>query len=193
MCKSAAATAAVLMKAIEPTIVQLLTLEGIANTPAGTSAINAFNAALTAVESWKSGTTSADVIQLINAFVAVFDTLPLPPTVQTLVSIITAGIEGVIAAITANSPAPVTTEGTTPVAADAAAEAEAVQTIHAHSVANAAEAKVTALTGYKPSTLDKARVALGDTALPAIKYKQVWNGAVDALTVQDAKYAALKV
>ena len=60
---------------------------------------------------------------------------------------------------------------TEPIASPAAMQA---QTIHAHTVAAAGEAKVTAMTGYKPSVWEKARAAAGDTHVAANAYKKEW-------------------
>ena len=49
MCENAVATAAVLMQAIEPTLVNLLTVLGIADTPDGKTAIAAFDSILALV------------------------------------------------------------------------------------------------------------------------------------------------
>ena len=73
MCKAAAATLSDLMGAIEPTLVNLLTVLGIASTPEGQAAISAYSAALTAVENWVPGTSAQDVIQVIDAFTSAED------------------------------------------------------------------------------------------------------------------------
>src|ERR1700722_6300936 len=106
---------------------------------------------------------------------AVFTAVPISPELQALINVILAGIETVIGVVTANSPAPVP--------APAAATPEVItsgQAIHAHAVAASTEAKVTALTGFKPSFWDKARAAAGDTHVAAGHYNSEWNKAVDA-------------
>lgn len=141
MCKNATSTAASLMAAIKPSIVSLLTIEGLANTPNGIAAINAYDAALVAVENWTSGTTAENVLQLIGDFQTVFNTLPIPPADAALANIILAGVEATIGVITANSPAPAL-----PVAiAGTAATEEESTAMYQMEVAKATEAKVAAL------------------------------------------------
>ena len=110
MCTNATKTAASLMAAIEPTLKSLLSFTHLLNTPQGTAAIAAYDAALTAIQNWKSGTSAQNVLQLLAAFQSVFNVLPLPSTVQMLTNIILAGIETVIGVLTANSPAPAALE-----------------------------------------------------------------------------------
>lgn len=164
MCKNATTTAASLMKAIQPSIVSLLTLEGLTNTPDGIAAMNAYDAALTAVENWQSGTTAQNVLQAIGDFQTVFNTLPLPAADAALANIILAGVEAVIGVIAANAPAPATPTGAT------AAEEETVA-MYQMSVAKSTEAKVLALVpDFKRSIWHSA----------AHQYQSVWNKAVDA-------------
>jgi hypothetical protein len=163
MCQNAAGTAASLLKAIEPTLVSLLTLEGILSTPQGTAAINAYNAALAALQNWKSGTTAQNVLQLLGDFQTVFNTLPLPITVSTLANIILAGIETVIGVLTANSPAPAAPAGTLALAEP--------QAMHQAAVAADTVTKVHALVpGIKLSRFHSADV----------QYNKAWNSAVDS-------------
>lgn len=174
MCKAAAATIADLMSAIEPTLVNLLTALGIADTPDGQSAISAFNAALTAVQNWKAGTSAQDVIQVIDAFTLVFNTLPFPAEVKSLADIISAGIVVVISVLTGNSPA----------APDAASQKK---------VQDEAIIKVTALVpGYKESFREKVLAAFGDHTVAASAYKSAWNKGVATVAKVDPKYAGLK-
>ena len=188
MCQNAEKTAAELMQEIEPTLVSLLELEGIANTPDGQAAINAYNAALTAVQNWVPGTTSQTVVQLINAFTAVFDTLPIPTEAIGLENLIAAGVVTVITVITANSP---TTAATSASEQGASAEEIAkVQEIGAHEIANSGEAQVEKLTGLKASAWDKARAALGDTHVAAARYRSEWNKGCETM---GGKYVSLKL
>ena len=162
MCKNATATAAALMAAIEPTIVNLLTSAGIMNTPDAQAAKAAFDAALQAVENWKSGTPADDVLQAINAFSAVFNTLPIPPNFKTLANIIVAGITAVIGVINANAPAPAhaTAQGLT--SDDAQAHHQA------NVVADTAEQVQALVPGFKRSVFTP----------PDKQYKNTWNNAV---------------
>ena len=159
MCKNATKTAASLMAAIEPTIKSLLAATGQLNTPNGVAAMNAFDAALAAIQAWQSGPTAQNVLELINAFQTVFAALPLPPSVELYVSIITAGLTAVIAILTANSPAPVGVGG----------HAE-TQAMHQAFVAADASAKVAVLVpGFQRSIFHS----------PESQYNKEWNNAVD--------------
>jgi hypothetical protein len=173
MCKNATATAASLMKAIEPTIQSILTLTGQANTQAGLAAIAAYNAALTALENWQSGTDATEVLELIGALQsalnAVFTAVPISPELQALINVILAGVETVIGVLTANSPAPPAETGTDIGATQAAAPHD-VQAAHQAFVAADTTAKVQALVpGFKRSIFHS----------PESQYKSAWNKAVD--------------
>jgi hypothetical protein len=180
MCKNAAPTVAALMAAIEPTLVNLLTVLGIATTPNGQAAIQAYNAALLAVQDWKPGTSAQDVIGVISAFTQVFDALPIPADAAMLANIISAGIVVVIGVLTGNSPAPGQPEGT--------ANPNALKAM------DDTATKVQKLVpDWKESTWDKARAALGDHMIAAGEYKKQWNKAAVAATKANPKYATLKV
>lgn len=149
------------MSAIEPTLVNLLNYTGLVNTPEGEAAINAYNAALKAVQDWVPGNTAATVIQIINDFSTVFSGLPLPATVITLENIISAGIVTVIGVLTANSPAPATPSAT--------ASEEETQAMHQANVIHDTNAKVQALVpGFRRSIFTS----------PAHQYRNAWNKAV---------------
>lgn len=164
MCKNATSTAASLMAAIKPSLVSLLTYENIANTPNGIAAINAYDAALAAVQNWKSGTTATDVLQVIAAFQTAFNALPIPPADAALANIILAGVEAVIGVLAANSPAP-----SAPTPTVGAASEEEITAAHQAQVAVETEAKVIALVPeFKRSIWHSA----------AHQYKSTWNGAV---------------
>lgn len=171
MCKNATKTAASLMSAIEPTLINLLTLLGIANTPDGQSAIAAYDAALKAVENWVPGTTAQDVVETINAFTQIFNMLPIPSDAKMLADLISAGLITVIGVLTANAPAPTTH----------AQGHEEVQAAHvalvAHDTATAVEALVP---GFKRSIFTS----------PSKQYENTWNRAVENA---DPKYSALKI
>jgi hypothetical protein len=168
MCKNATATAASLLQAIEPTIQSILTLTGQSSTTAGLAAIAAYNAALTALENWKSGTAAQTVLELVGAIQtalnAVFTSVTVSPAIQTLLNVIFAGIEAVIGVITANSPAPAAPAGST-------AAADDLQALHQADVAVNTQAKVQSLVpGFKRSIWHS----------PESQYKTAWNNAVDA-------------
>jgi hypothetical protein len=174
MCSNAVATVADLMEAIEPTLVNLLTVLGIADTPTGQAAINAYNAALTAVENWKPGTSAEDVIQVINAFTQVFNTLPIPADAKSLADIISAGVVVVISVLTGNS--------------SAAPDADSQKKVQ-----DEAAAKVQVLVpGYKESWRSKVLAAFGDHTVAASEYKGAWNKGVKTAAKTDPKYAVLK-
>lgn len=163
MCKNATKTAYTLMAAIEPTIKSILSLAGLSNTDNGVAAINAYDAALAALKTWQSGTASQNVLQLIEDFQTVFNTLPIPDTYKTLANIVLAGIETVIGVVTANSPA----ENTTTEAVEAHEETQAM---HAAAVVADTTAKVQALVpSFKRSIWHS----------PESQYESTWNKAVD--------------
>lgn len=161
MCKNAASTAASLMSAIEPTLVDLLTFLGLAGTPNGQAALKAYNAAVTALQNWQPGNSAQDVIQVINAFTAIFDTLPFPSTVTFLVNIISAGVVTVIGILEANSPAPVAS-----VASGQPASTEETQALHQVQVIQETTAKVQKLVPSFNRSIFTS---------PAQQYKNTWN------------------
>jgi hypothetical protein len=176
MCSNASKTVASLMAAIQPGLINLLTVTGIASTTQGQAAIKAYDAALAAVQAWVPGTTAQDVIQVIDAFTAVFDTLPFPSEVSVLVNIVSAGIVTVIGVLTGNSPAPAAPAGAT-------ASAEEAQDAHAVAVAHDTTVKVQALVpGFKRSIWHS----------PAAQYKTAWNNGVVTVAKANPKYATLK-
>jgi hypothetical protein len=172
MCKNASASIAALMAAIEPTLINLLTLLGIASTPEGQAAINAYNVALQAVENWKPGTSAQDVIQVINAFTQVFNTLPIPVEAKSLADIISAGIVVIIGILTGNA--------TTDSNLQAKAASDAIVKV-----------KVL-IPGFKESLWDRARADLGDHTIAAKEYKNAWNKGVQTASKVNPKYAVLK-
>lgn len=160
MCTNASKTAASLMAAIEPTLKSLLSYTGLLTTPQGAAAIAAYEAAMTALEGWQSGTAAADILELMADFQTVFNAVPWPPGVSMLVNIILAGAEAVIGVLTANSPAP---------AGQGDATREETQAMHQAEVARETAAKVAALVpGFKRSIWHS----------PATQYKTAWNHAV---------------
>lgn len=103
MCKNAQKTAADLMSGIRPTIVSLLTLEGIAGTPDAVAALAAYDQAELAVANWIPGTSVETVVQLVNAADSVFQVLPVPVEAKALAGIIDAGFVTVVAILEGNS------------------------------------------------------------------------------------------
>jgi hypothetical protein len=156
-------TAAGVMAAIEPTLKSLLTATGLINTPQGVAAIAAYNAALTALQNWQSGTVAQNVLELLGAFQAVFNTIPMPANVSMFANIILAGIETVIGIVTGNSPAPAAPAGVT--------AHEETQAMYAAHVAVETATKVQVLVpSFKRSIFHS----------PESQYKKAWNAAVDA-------------
>ena len=167
MCKNAESTALTLAEGIEPTVIQILTLEGLASSTEGQAAINAFNTLITSLKTWQPGTGAQDVIQAIDAFTAVFNVLPFPDTDKTLVDIVVAGVTTLIGILTANSPAPAPPAGQT-----ITASPEVLQQAHASTVETDTAAKVAALVpGFKRSRFHS----------PEWQYRKAWNTAVKAL------------
>lgn len=183
MCEKSEATAAAVLEGAEPEFVSLLTATGVATTPDGTAAINAYKAAEQALENWTPGTTTQTVIEAVNAAVKIFNVLPFPSDAKLLVDAISAIFATVLGIITANSPAPAAATAAT---AELAVKA---QEDHADSVAADTETKVLALTGYKPGFITRTKVMLGDHSAIASAWKNnVWKKAVQN---SDPKYAAL--
>lgn len=177
MCQKAAEQAGNLLSSLEPDIQEILEVTGQANTPPGLAAIAAYNAAVVALQNWQSGTASEDVVEVLNGLQAslnaVFAAVPaISAPVQVLVNLLLGAVTTVITLVSANSPAPA------PAPADTMPDSPAVvahaETFNAHAVAAAGEAKVTAMTGYKPSVWEKARAAAGDTHVAQNAYKKEW-------------------
>lgn len=164
MCQNAVKTTADLLVAEEPTLKGLLEYVGLLNTPDGQAVITAFDAAVTVLQGWTSGTAAQNVLQALAGFQTVFDTLPLPATVTTLANIILAGVETVIGIVTANSPAPVATPPS------ATATTEEVQAHwQAHTIEQTSAKVQTLVPGFKRSIWHTA----------AHQYKSTWNKTVD--------------
>ena len=162
MCKNATKTAYNLAVAIEPTIKLLLNATGLGNTDNGIAAMKAFDALLAALQTWQSGTSAQNVLQVIADFQEVWNTLPIPTQYVSLGNIIIAGVETVIGVISANSPAP---------AAPAGVELhEEHQAMYAMAVAAHTTVKVQALVpGFKRSIWHS----------PESQYVSTWNKAVE--------------
>ena len=166
MCQKAAQTAASVMGAIEPTLKSLLTATGLINTPDGQAAIAAYDAALTALKGWQSGTPAQDVIQLIGDFEDLFNALPVPDNVKLFANIILAGISTVIGILTANSPAPIAPED----AENVAEPHEQTAMFQAHVAVKTAARVEELVPGFRRSYFHS----------PESQYKKAWNDAVKA-------------
>lgn len=136
MCPNAAATAASVMAGIEPTLQQILNATGLAATPDGIAAINAYNAAEADLKNWTPGTAGTETLELITDFQEAFAALPLPPDVELYGNLILGGIVTVIGIVNANSPAPVAAganvePATPPEMHQAVVAADTVKQLHA--------------------------------------------------------------
>ena len=170
MCQNAQKTLVNLMAAIEPSIIDLGNQTGISSNPLFQNVITGYNAALTAIENWKSGTAAQDVIQVINDLEAGLTALSalIPAPMLTLLNIILAGVATVIAVMTANSPAPAepTSE---PGTGGPDATPEETQAQYQAQVIHEVTLKVQKLVpGYKRSIFSSA----------ATQYRNTWNAAV---------------
>lgn len=172
MCKNAEAQAVNIAEAAETTTLSLLTESKLISTAQGQTISGYFGQLIGFLQGWKSGTPATDAMQIVQDIEAILPSLPIPAPFNLLVPVALGGLATILTLLGANSPAPAT-EGATPELSPA------LQHIHAHSVADAGEAKVEALTGYKVSVIDKAKAMLGNSSIAANKYKQVWNKTVE--------------
>lgn len=182
MCQQSEAQVLNVVKASESTIITLLTEAKIISTAQGQTIETDFEALIADVQNWKSGTPADAAIQVVQDIEAALPLLPIPPPYNILVPVALAGLTTILTLLGANSPAPAI--------ANAGELTAHVQTLHAHSVAAQGEAKVESLTGYKPSTMDKARAMMGDSGIAAKKYKQVWNETIETNGLPDTLKAA---
>jgi hypothetical protein len=166
----------------ESTAINLLTESKLISTAQGQVVSGYYSTLIADIKNWKSGTPANDIEQIVQDIEAILPALPIPAPFNVLVPIALGGLTTILTLLGANSPAPTPDESTVP--------AEAHQLAHAHTVGAAGEAKVEALTGYKPSMIDKARAMLGDSSIAANKYKQVWNDTVDANGLPETLKAA---
>lgn len=172
MCKQATQTASTLMVAIRPTLVSLMEATGVSVTQQ-TQVLASFDAAQEAIANWQQGTSAQTAIQALNAFTAVFATLPIPTDAKALEAIISAGVVTIVGVLTANAPAPAPSEGSE-------ITADEVQDLHVAHVASETTEKVKALVpDFKRSIFTS----------PSKQYKNAWNKAVDK---SDPKYSNLK-
>lgn len=172
MCANAEAQVLNAAEAAESTVLSLLTSAGAINTAEGQQINADFKTAIADIQAWKSGTPATNAVQVIQDIEAALPLIPLPAPFNVLVPIALGGLATILTLLGANSPAPAEPEATP-------ALAPHIQMAHATAVAAAGEAKVASLTGYKPSTMDKARAMLGETSIAANRYKGVWNKTVD--------------
>lgn len=176
MCANAEQQLINIAQVTETTAISLLTESKLISTTQGTTITSYFSTLITDLKAWKSGTPATNILQIVEDIAALLPSLPIPAPFNLLVPVALGGLETILTLLGANSPAPVTaaTEGAVPELAPH------LQSLHANAVAVAGEAKVESLTGYKPSTIDKARAMFGDSSIAAKKYKQVWNETVES-------------
>jgi len=169
MCTNANKTAASLMLVIEPTLKSLLTFTNLITTPEGQLVMDEYDAALTAVQNWKSGTPAQVVLEIIGDFQLGFNKLPLLPSVKTLTNIILAGVETVIGILTANSSAPA---GPAEVLApeDIPSKEEAHAMHQAHTIIETTAKVKVLVPSFKRSIWHS----------PATQYNRAWDQAAEA-------------
>jgi len=119
MCANAEKTAYDVLFEAEPWFKEILQYTGQTTTTVGLAAVAAYDAALTALQGWQSGTVSQNVIAIINdlqtAFNAVMSALPagtLTLEVQGLINVVIGVILTVLNIVTGNSPKPAAFKGT---------------------------------------------------------------------------------
>lgn len=186
MCKNAEKTAAALLEVAEPEFIQLLTIEGIATTPAGVAAIASYKNAEADLANFVPGTTDTVIIELIGDVTTEFQALPIPPEAKTLEGLISAALQGVLGLLNAQ---------TTTAAAAAAAtpeEAKHLQAAHALEVSENTQSKIAELApNYKPSFITKGKIMLGDHGAAAAEWKSEYKKAAAELAATNPKYAPL--
>ena len=174
MCVNAEKTAYDLLLAAEPSFKALLQVTDQTNTTVGLAAVAAYDTALSTLQNWQSGTTSQNVIEVINALQAAFNAVlaALPANtidadLQLLINVVIGGIVTVIGIVTGNSPNP------NPV--PAGVTAEAAQKLYEHEVMATTAAQVQALVpDFKVSVWRSIVPGFS----PADQYKRAWNAAV---------------
>ena len=179
MCEKAAQTAGELMTNLEPEFVQLLTIEGIVDTPDGVAAVNAFNSASKLLAAWTPGTSpSATLIEAIEDVQTVFNGLPLPDVDKSLAGVVSATLVIILGLVKGKAtPAP-------SAIAASNGDGSAAQTIHENAIEASVTTQVqTLVPGFKRSIFH----TIGG------QQKRAWNKAVAETAKIDPKYAALKV
>lgn len=173
MCPNPQGTAYGVMVGLRPEIVNILTLEGVANTTEATTVLSEYDVSANAIKNWKAGSAADDVLQVIAVFQAAVAALgPLLPIQDALlVNAILAAVAVVIGIIKANSPAP-------PAPAESTVSAEENQFHHANVVRQETEDQVEALVpGFKVSRFHTAES----------QAHAVWNKAAEASGHPDLK------
>jgi hypothetical protein len=109
MCQNIEKTVLNLMVAEEPEVKAILSIAGVVDTPAATAALNAYNEAITDLETWTPGTASQEAIELIEDAETAFDALPIPTTDKVLVDAVIAVFITAIGLISGNTAVPTPT------------------------------------------------------------------------------------
>jgi hypothetical protein len=172
MCQNAEKTVYEVLAAEEPTIKSILTLEGVADTPAATNALTAYDQALADLQSWVPGSPSQDAIEVLDdaqeAITALGPLVPQPYGI--LLQTALAGIVLAIGMVTGNSPAP------TPASLPDGVTADQVQQDHERDTMATYSVSAQALVPfYKIQT----RGTWLPERHPAEQYKACWNKAVE--------------
>lgn len=167
MCQHPQQTAAAVMKGIEPTLINILTLEGIANTPDAQTAIREYDQAEIDVQNWVPGTSVQTIVQAVNAADAAFQLLPVPEEFKLFAGIIGAGFTTVVAILEGNTAATPAEQHEITVLAVQKVNEQAPGAFHYHK-----------------------GIFREFEASPAKQYHNAWNRQADRL---GGKYVALKV
>ena len=180
MCQNANKTAASVLAGIEPEIKSILSIEGVANTKQATTALAAYDQAVTDLNAWQPGTIAQDLIQVLDDLQVAIQALPIPPAYQLLSSAILAGVVTVIGIVTGNSPAPAL--GSLPEGVDAAT----VQADHERAVMATYAVRAQDLV---PWYRIKTRATWLPERRPAVQQRECWNKGCDLTGTPQFKVA----
>jgi hypothetical protein len=187
MCKQVQSVAEGVLTAEEPVFLTLLTDIGQSTTTNGEAAIAAYKAFETAVENFQVGSTITEVESALNAFLAVWNVIPIPADAQALGDVVVAAVEGVLGLLGGNStPAPAP-DGT-------AATPEEVQAHQAAYISHASAEIQAKVPWVKVTRTDRMKVLIeGGKHVGATKFKQAWEPAQTKAEAVNPKYANLKI
>jgi hypothetical protein len=103
MCVQVAKTAGDLMQSLKPELTSFLVIEGVSS-ETQTEVLNAYSSAYAALENWQAGSDATQVLELLNAALAVFKTLPVPAVDTEISGIILATFTAIIGLVQTHSP-----------------------------------------------------------------------------------------
>ena len=174
MCQNAQSTAYAILSAEEPEIKSILTIEGVANTPQATTALQAYDLALADLKNWTPGTVSQETIEVLTDLQTAITALtPLvPPTYALLINAVLAAIITVLGIVSGNSPAPAVTASVVPAGVTAAE----VQADHERATMTTYAARAQSLV---PFYKIKTRGTWLPERSPVAQNKACWNKAVE--------------